>query len=200
MTELGSEFYDVAQKLPCHVGTMLEYAKDIDPAVVVVCDRDARPLGHVFERLAEVEGYDVPVRYKRISKRLGANAAQATDLVTAHCEDLRELVHSADRPARIMVIDDYVGKAGTVALFRTAMRRLSIDNAELHWTTLTGRGTALNVLPYASPTREIPWRDREDIIGVRYDGMTPQIVETELSRQFYGLLDESVDRSLTRAA
>ncbi len=54
MTGLGSEFYDVAQKLPRHVGTMLEYAKDIDPAVIVVCDRDARPLGHVFERLAEV--------------------------------------------------------------------------------------------------------------------------------------------------
>lgn len=197
MNGLGSEFYEVADKLPQHVRSMVEYAQDIDPAAVVVCDRDARPLGHVFERLAQAEGYEVPIRYKRISKRLGANAAEATDLVTAHCGDLPEIVRSADKPARIMVIDDYVGRAGTVALFRTAMRRLSLD-ADLHWVTLTGKGTALNVLPYASPSREIPWRDREDIIGVHYDGMTPQIAQTELSRQFYELLDESVDRALSR--
>lgn len=196
MTGLSSEFYEVADKLPQRVRPMIEYAKDIDPAVVVVCDRDARPLGRVFERMAQAEGYEVPLRYKRISKRLGANAAEATDLVTAHCADLPELIKNAENPARIMVIDDYVGKAGTVALFRTAMRRLSLDNLDLHWVTLTGRGTALNVLPYASPNVEVPWRDREDIIGVQYDGMTPHKLETELSREFYDLLDKSVDRSL----
>jgi len=193
MAELSQDILTAVELLPERVQPMLDYAEHIDPAAVVVCDRDARPIGQVFEQLAEADGFEVPVFYKHISKRIGTNAAE---LIAMHCQDVGETMQRADAPSRLMVIDDYVSKnAGTMSLFRTAMRRLGVDT-DIRWVTMAGKGTALNVMPYAGPNAVSPWRDRAEVIGVDYTGIEATPIETELSHEFASLIGASVRRYL----
>ena len=195
MAELSQDILTAVELLPERVQPMLDYAEQIDPAAIVVCDRDARPIGQVFEQLAHADGFEAPVFYKHISKRIGVNAAE---LIAMHCQDVGEVIERADAPARLMVIDDYVSKnAGTMSLFRTAMRRLAVD-ADIHWVTMAGKGTALNVMPYAGPNAVSPWRDRAEVIGVDYKGIEATPIDTELSHEFASLLGASVRRYLAR--
>jgi hypothetical protein len=172
-----------ASELPRTVTPMLEYAKVLQPDAVIICDRDARPLGYALEQL--VAHSETPLFlqdklwYRRISKKL------ARDAIAAHCKALYDSLLDIEKPT-ILVVDDHISRQGTTAsLFRAATTHAGLKRADIHWTTLTGKGTALNLRPFASPALEAPWRDRADILGIDYQGNELVVAPTELSVEFY---------------
>jgi hypothetical protein len=175
-----------AAELPRTVSPLLEYAQVIQPDAIIVCDRDARPLGYAFEQLAANDERFAHLQeklwYRRVSKKL------ARDAIALHCEPIYAGLREIDRP-KIMVIDDHISRRGTTAnLFRAATSLAGLQHASIHWTTLTGKGTALNLKPFASPALEAPWRDRPEILGIDYEGTEFIETPTEQSVAFYAAI------------
>ena len=175
-----------AAELPATVLPLLEYANRLQPDAIIVCDRDARPIGYAFEHAAAA--LDSPLdlgqtlQYRRVSKKL------SRDAIAEHCEPVYARLRELDKPS-ILVIDDHISRQGNTAnLFRAATSLAGLQRASIHWTTITGKGTALNLKPYASPAHEAPWRDRQDILGIDYDGTTLICEPTEKSVAFYGAI------------
>lgn len=183
-----------AASLPETIRPILHFAKTTQPDAVIVCDRDARPLGYALERLAEIEGAEFNLHgkiwYRRISKKLGRDA------IAGHCEEIFAELRTQEAP-RILVVDDHISRQGTTAnLFRSATKAAGLAHANIAWTTLTGRGTALNLMPYASsPAVEAPWRDRADILGIDYDGTELIEMPTDASSEFYAVIDEAAQKA-----
>jgi hypothetical protein len=184
MTTCTSELLlEKAHALPRVVRPIVEYAERLQPDAIIVCDRDARPLGYAFEMAVHELGLseltEGKVWYRRISKKLGRNA------ISEHCQDVYDSVEGVDRP-KLLVIDDHISsRATTASLFRAATTHAGLDRASISWTTLTGKGTALNLIPYASPVNEAPWRDRPEILGIDYSGTELQVRPTDESIAFY---------------
>ena len=182
-----------AAALPETLRPILQLAETTNPDAVIVCDRDARPLGYALERLAEVQGTEFKLHdkiwYRRISKKLGRDA------IADHCEQI--FAELRERPApKILVVDDHISRQGTTAsLFRAATASAGLGHAKIAWTTLTGRGTAMNLMPYASPAVEVPWRDRADILGIDYDGTELIEMPTDASCEFYAAIDEAAQKA-----
>lgn len=182
---------EAADALPAKVIRMVEFANNTQPDVIVSVDRDARPIGYAFDQIRRSIGSEAlkstPFHFKRISKRLTLASVQE------HCVDVLDILQAIEGP-RIMVIDDFVSsRAGTMHMFRKICQNRNI-NPQIDWVTMTGKGTALNILPYASPANEIPWRDRPDIMGIDYDGVTLLDRTTPDSVAFYARIDEAVQR------
>jgi hypothetical protein len=182
-----------ATALPETVMPILHLAETLRPDAVIVCDRDARPLGYALEQLAKMNCTEFPLHdkiwYRRISKKLARNA------IADHCESIFAELRLIETP-KLLVIDDHISSQATTAnLFRAATTYAGLGRANITWATLTGRGTALNIKPYASPATEAPWRDRVEILGIDYDGIELIEMPTNESREFYSAIEEAARKT-----
>lgn len=171
-------------ELPERVLPIYEYAVRTQPAAILVCDRDARPIGAALEAIDAERGElaltEETLLYRRISKRL------PSQILIDHLRDpLQRLQAESTDADHLMIVDDYVSNsAGTLCLFNESSRKLGVT-MPIEWVTMSGRGTAFNVFPNAGAATLAPWRDRPEVLGIDYDGIELQDRPTELSRFFY---------------
>lgn len=179
-------------ELPERVLPIYEYAVRTQPTAILVCDRDARPIGAALEAIDAHTGQlglsEHTLFYRRISKRI------SSQMLLDHLRDpLAGLQSESTDLDHIMVVDDYVSSAaGTARLFRETSRKLGVT-MPVEWVTMSGRGTSFNAFPYAGAATLAPWRDRPDILGIDYDGIELHHKPTELSQFFYDAISKGVE-------
>jgi hypothetical protein len=178
------------RQLAQSVRPIYDFAEQTQPHTLVVCDRDARPIGFALEayrqELGGLQSVEDRFYYRRISKRVAVSAVQAS------LDAPLQAIKSAPEGARIMVVDDYVSNhAGTLHMFRGICRKLGVE-APIDWVTLAGKDTAFNVFPDRGAVVSEAWRDRPEVIGIDYDNMNCIVKPTELSEMFYTAIRQGV--------
>jgi hypothetical protein len=189
------EFSERARAFPGGVLRILQYASSYQPTTIVACDCDARPIGKTLEFLADGLQTDLPsadksIHYKRISNRLSEGA------LTNHLGEFfaRTASLSSGAQPKILVVDDHVSTGGTMHKFGKAHKASGI-NAEVRWATYTGRGADFTVSPHVGPGAVMPWRDRPNVLGVRYDeALAAETLLTPESDEFYRILRDSAQQ------
>lgn len=168
-----------AEQLPGDARRIADVALDLGATGILVCDRNARPIGYALEQLAERGGAVLPpLWYARVSTRIGLPTV--ADWINAEIER-----HPGAAGETVIVVDDHISNGGTKLLARRALA-IAMPDTSMHFLTLTGKGGDTTLYPAIGSAIGAPWKDRADVIGYDYnDDGSVREEPTGLSEQFY---------------
>lgn len=178
-----------AEQLPYDARRIASLALGIRASGILVCDRNARPIGYALERIIEEQHTSQampPLWYARVSKRV--DQASVSGWIERELESKPPIDGDT-----VLVVDDHISNGTTKMIARRSLAAATASSVNVHLATLTGRGSDTTLYPAIGSAIGAPWRDRGDVIGYDYntDGsVTP--VPTDLSRAFYHQIDAAM--------
>lgn len=194
MTDYIQRLHDSARALPEIADRIVSYAHEVNSAALLVCDRNARPIGYAIDRLLAERGddTDLPRMYVRISDRVGqavVNRMVADEIERGHID--------AGPGESIVVIDEHVSKGSTMRMASIALH-LVMPEVSSRFVTMTGKGADLVLRPSVGPNIAAPWRDMTESIGYEYSERETAVTAapTERSAAFYSVIDHATTEYL----
>lgn len=178
-----------AEEMPRIAEHLLKLLQLQKPEFVVVCDRNARPIGKAVEYFAEITDQPLPTKdgvlhYRKVTHKVPF----AT--FSAHMSGLFDYFAEQSVMPRVTVIDDHMSSGMTRHAFRKSFtHRFPVGSFE--WTCLTEKGAHNDISRFVDSSSR-GWCDRADVIGIDYDtGLNPIDTTSTRSDEFYAAIREN---------
>lgn len=179
---------------------LAQFVHEVRPDYILACDRGARMIAMavhmLYQRLyGALPTLDHSVHFRKISTKV-----PESEIEPSLKPLVRRMVEAAQNPT-VLVLDDWVSSGGTQRLVDQVFERLSQGRARLLYGVMVG-GKA-DVSGRTDGAKECFWRDKEDIVGIRYpagQNLSPTRVDSNLALSYRRRMSKSIEMFAKRFA